>query len=440
MSVTYDQNATIHDMPVTRYRDILRSWDRNRNIRKLTQNLSLSIDKTESVLIIDDAEARGLFEYGRGYGPTEAGRALLGATPTKPIPAEKARVILKELIARCAEVNADKSLPLTVDKVWLYGSLVKGKEAVNDVDVVIESRWDMDAPEKELIERAVDAGGRSTVMAAWSRISGAREFLWRRSICGGRRHPRLSVNDSPHELIAMHQSCQLVFDASRGGPVSDVVLDHHPDSKKRSKTMSPQAVMPDLAEPAPMVPVRANRVHDTFHYTKPIGPHPLGTLTISSGEGDLGAIRGTPLEPLMARLGDVDGRSLAVIAVYPKPEWGLSRSDLPAPVGAVVVARSYGEHAGTIKVEIREAISFTEAGDGHSDPDEVGVFIAKMVEFDVEKVEMLTGIPTDDVVVTIEDRVDNAWSRSISSTVEVEVELAGIALDWNETKKAAALR
>ena len=293
MTVTFARDAMFAGVPLRRFRDLLASWCDGNPVEHAAALTRVGLDRSTASAALDAAMAAGLladradpcFEgagpdgrdrtprtallrhWDRRQGgprPTVAGIAVLNGKPSASLASVKADEVLATVLANAAALNAAHGMPWRVTRVWLYGSHLRRESYVNDVDVVVETErtpaWDMDARSdlgRRWISMASVSGGRAAVMedgrvSAWRAL----EYLRDRWTLGQRRHPALSPSDV-EGLKQVGCPCRLVFDAARGGPVDDPVLDRHPDSDGLREGLFERLRMPDLPAVPALRPVES---------------------------------------------------------------------------------------------------------------------------------------------------------------------------------------
>lgn len=415
MSVTYDKNAVVYGIPVTRYRDVIKEWDRLRHAGRVAALAKLDIGPEEVAFLIDDAETRGFFEVDeRGsYDFTLSGGALLSASPSGPIPRVQAMAILDGLLARAAEINRlRRRYLLQVDRIWLFGSLAKGAEMVNDVDVVVETSWtdhgksraEIDANDDRLIEEAIELGGWKAVYSRICPGLNARSYLIRRLLNGVRRHPRLARSESVRDLIAMGEPCRLVFDVSRGGRINGPLLERHPDSTGRDPAFPDRRIMPDLRSPPPLCPVSFDvieQLRPAHLYRRP--------LALTGHPSEAWTRNGTALSDWIGRAGPFDPRSRsALIFGLPEPR-RMPDPNLPG-AGLLVERRLDGS---TVELRMVDSAAAMRPPFDQAEAAQAADLLALAARCDLHKARRRGLAPEMRVV----DEIGTGWSAWITSEV-----------------------
>lgn len=127
---------------------------------------------------------------------------------------------------------------------------------------------------------------------------------------GPRRNPRVSPNyiDNLKDLAC---ECQLVFDRFRGGQVNDPVLPKHPEAGNRSARMHRKTGMPDLTPSPVSAPVRIDLATFLDEQFATLDEAKVGLHLV---ETDPEENSDPKFEEWVSSLGDVDGRSRAIVA------------------------------------------------------------------------------------------------------------------------------
>ncbi len=162
-------------------------------------------------------------------------------------PLSIARGVLDDLLARIEQMN-EHSTPLNiVQRVWLFGSVMREQETVGDIDLAIETVrnpvFSDDASRSTRLRELVDQ--------APEHLPYLQKLYWHeeQGIFGKRRHPLLAgAHIGSDELQQLGVPCRLIFDRSRGGRVDEEVIRPTPPTPLgRSKEMSVPRQLPDLA-------------------------------------------------------------------------------------------------------------------------------------------------------------------------------------------------
>jgi hypothetical protein len=240
-------------------------------------------------------------------GLSERGRGLVAATGRRRMRRADAEKVMERFLERAAAVNADPTLPMHVERVWLFGSMLYGsRDTVGDVDLVVVARQNpkFDRGDAPSFSHAVLRAFRDEFPASFGGMDvyTAPEALLSRRLHGAKKHPAISTSTSEATLCSLGAPCRLVFDAKRGR-VDEPLLPMHPASKGRDKDMPERLPAPDFALAAGMRPCHVGfldggrgplddmaYVYDKLGHRRGL-PHVWGKYVTSGEDGD-----GRPLD------------------------------------------------------------------------------------------------------------------------------------------------
>lgn len=258
MTYHYDPRTPILGTTLGTYREVLLAWEREEDLAVMPARLGVSPDAM--ALVVDDAEARGLFGVADGeYGATPAGKEFLKGVTTRRMTNAQARELLDGLLDKATALNADRRNPLMVERVWLFGSLAQGLPDCGDVDIVVERTPSHETTkphrdyDRRIVQLAYDMGGGLKVAASEFKRWAAEDHVLGRSLYGERRDPRI-VDHALWDLQALGCPCKVVFDRRCGGRVNGPLLDRHPESRVAAAGRPVRGVVPDMAAPSPPDP------------------------------------------------------------------------------------------------------------------------------------------------------------------------------------------
>lgn len=371
MSVTFPPDATFATLPMLHFRNLLAGWLKGRAVATVADTRKVGLDPSTAAAAMDEAFVQGLladpadpmflerdtprshllasWDRRRG-GPrvTVRGVALATSTPSAPLSREKALAVLGTLLDNASSLNTSPDMPFVVERIWSYGSLAKGADAVNDVDVVVETsrteHWDMDGRSesgRRWIDMASAMGGRAALTGLGSVAGRALDYLERRLVQGPRRHPRLSFNDL-ETLRSLACECRLVFDRARGGPVDDPLLERHPGSGGRADWIFERLVMPDLSPVTSLRPVDARFVDAGHLHRMGEDDRPIHSRGGRGWSGDVEVGRtshlGTGVATTGFVVGDPQGSAAWTVTRTMRVDLGDDAYDYALEVGSVTGA------------------------------------------------------------------------------------------------------
>jgi predicted nucleotidyltransferase len=248
MGVNLPKDGTLAGFRLTQVKQALKTYARTGREENFFDAKSFAPSRMEAAALYEELLERKLIDpeaVSHEHYLTEAGLAIAGGK-TRRSPLSTARRVLDDLLARIEQMN-EHSAPLNVvQRVWLFGSVMRGQETVGDIDLAIETAhnpaFSDDASRSARLRELVDQ--------APGHLLYFQKLSWReeRDIFGERRHPLLAgAHIGSDELRQMGVPCRLIFDRSRGGRVNDEVVPRHPDSPGRSNEMDAPRELPDLA-------------------------------------------------------------------------------------------------------------------------------------------------------------------------------------------------
>src|SRR5207302_2710791 len=97
---------------------------------------TLGLTMREPEQFLRELEQEGLISTETGYGEsTVKGSAFAMATAARPLHKTTAERLVKELVERAKIVNLDRRLAYRVEELILFGSVMRGADRPNDVDI-----------------------------------------------------------------------------------------------------------------------------------------------------------------------------------------------------------------------------------------------------------------------------------------------------------------
>ncbi len=278
MGVNLPKDTTLAGFTLTEVKHALRSYARTGEAQNFFEIESFAPSRLEAAALYEELVERKLIDpdgRSRENYLTEAGLAIAGGK-TRRSSLAAAQKVLDELIGRVERMN-ERDNPLNVvDRVWLFGSVMRGQETVGDIDLAIETAHNPafpdDASRRERLRELVDS--------APDHLPYFRKLGWHeeKGIFGERRHPLLAgAHLGSDELLRLGVPCRLIFDRFRGGRVDDEVLLRHPDSSGRSNEMPAPRELPDLT-PVPSIASSMNaRWMSAYRPDGRVSPHRLSS-------------------------------------------------------------------------------------------------------------------------------------------------------------------
>jgi predicted nucleotidyltransferase len=276
MGVNLPKGATLAGFRMPQVKQALKTYARTGQVENFLEVVSFAPSRMEAAVLYEELLEREFIDPNAGSHErflTEAGLAIAGGK-TRRSPLSTARRVLDDTLRRIEDMN-DNSAPLNVvERVWLFGSVMRGEETVGDIDLAIETAHNPAFSS----DSARSARLRELVDLAPDHLLYFRKLGWHeeRGIFGERRHPLLAgAHTGSDELKEMGVPCQLIFDRSRGGRVEDAIIPRHPGSTGRSNEMLPPRQLPDLT-PIPSLPAPMNaRWMASYRADGRVSPHRL---------------------------------------------------------------------------------------------------------------------------------------------------------------------
>lgn len=254
MGVTLPKGTRFAGFGVSAIKCGLHSIQKTGSAFAFSELKGVGADLRERAILFEELMDRRLIEEHRGsYSITDRGIAVANSSGTARVPIEKAKAHLDELKERIVEFNNDPDGIFSIDRLWLFGSAMRGEATVGDIDITLEtSRRPPYDTDYELFRQRMNHDLKLAGVPAGKRHSLSfcgESWLIRRGIFGMRRHPIFS--EVPFfNLVSLGAPCQLIFDRLRGGVVEDAILERHPKSPGRSKDAPKPLELPDLSAPS----------------------------------------------------------------------------------------------------------------------------------------------------------------------------------------------
>lgn len=336
MGVSLDSKDLIAGYPPTTFKNALLGYARTRSPGNLIDLKSVFPLRRAGAIVFEECLDRGLIDP-ETLQLTPAGETLVRAKAQKRTPIEKADAVLRQFLDNADAMNADEDAISQVDKVWLFGSMMRREATVGDIDLAVSSsrkpRFSDHRAREQHARRRVAAfvDAPSSWQFPWERD----DWLERRALYGSRRHPLLAgVQRGTSDLASLGVPCRLIYDRSRGGRVADPILDKHPKSTGRDPSLDPPATIPDLT-PAAIRPMDGRWVagYSTWGVVSPydifrgwtddahrlFANYPEDLRVLADGFD----LRSFPWQPKRLRQPGLDGRA-ALLVMDATEWWGVS--------------------------------------------------------------------------------------------------------------------
>jgi hypothetical protein len=231
MSITFPRKFAIGGVPVTNIKEGLKSLSRTSDPGSFVGLRSVFPTLIHGSHALEVASLLGLLDDERSE-LTPTGRAVAHSRSVVKTELAKARAILNRLLERFEAINADPDRLISINRVYLYGSVMRGDPLVGDIDLEIEaSRGPAYANDLQAYLRACLAFVRqfspNYVPPAYMAESGkAMDHL----IFGPRRAPILKgAMINGRNLSTIPAPCQLIYTIQNGIDLNAPFLKTHPD-------------------------------------------------------------------------------------------------------------------------------------------------------------------------------------------------------------------
>jgi len=249
MGVNLPAEETIAGFKLAQIKKSLQALDRTGNPTNFLHIKGLQ-DRVRAAVLLEGLQDRGLVQEDALFGGlrlSEGGKAFItGKTSRSSLPV--AQAVLERFLDQVELGNTTMDPLDLVDKVWLFGSVMREEETVGDIDLAIETvRNPVFEDEAKFRQRLTEV---TNMAPASLNYFNATDWHGLRAVFGERRHPLLAgAHIGARDLILLGVPCRLVWDRSRGGRVNDPILPRHPDSPGRSNTVPAPRKLPNLRPP-----------------------------------------------------------------------------------------------------------------------------------------------------------------------------------------------
>jgi predicted nucleotidyltransferase len=236
MGLNIDPSTLVAGYRASTIKKALVHFNNHRNVATLVDLKSLFPTRRDGVLVYELCKLKGFIDQ-QTSSVTEQGMGFARSRLTQRVSLEKAISVLRELIAKIEQFNADDDQTEQIDDVWLFGSVMRGEPNVGDIDLAISTSWRHDPGEAGRNRR----DGAARALAKHKLVPPEGLHLWElprwtteRIIFGPRRNRLLTgVQMTPDDLIGIAAPCQLIYNRQDGGRVKMPITPNHPNAKPR---------------------------------------------------------------------------------------------------------------------------------------------------------------------------------------------------------------
>lgn len=138
MSITFPRKFAIGGVPVTNIKEGLKSLSRTSDPGSFVGLRSVFATLIHGSHALEIAGLLGLLDDERS-DLTPIGRAVAHSRSVVKTELAKARAVLDQLLERFEAINADPDRLISINRVYLYGSVMRGDPLVGDIDLEIEA-------------------------------------------------------------------------------------------------------------------------------------------------------------------------------------------------------------------------------------------------------------------------------------------------------------
>jgi|GEM_PF-3329741 len=231
MALTFARGHTIHGVPATNMKTALRSYSKGKHAARFLLQKSIFPSVVHAAHAYEIATATNLIDTD-ARELTEVGRAVAQSRSITKQPIRKARETLTKFLDHIATVNADPDRDITIERIYLYGSVMRNDPTVGDIDLQIEvergPKWAKNfdgfyAAMTDLVAEYSPSYNDHGMMGA---IDKGFEY-----IVFGQRKPQIlagaQINAGQLELIPA--PCQLIYTSVEGVDLDAPIKPNHPD-------------------------------------------------------------------------------------------------------------------------------------------------------------------------------------------------------------------
>ncbi|GGD81812.1 nucleotidyltransferase domain-containing protein [Croceicoccus mobilis] len=250
MALTFPRGHRILGVPATTMKTALRAFSKGNHPGRFLQQKSIFPSIVHGGHAYEIAIATDLIDPDE-YALTDVGLAVARSRSVTKQPVKRARDTLAKLIEHIKTINADPDRDITVERVYLYGSVMRNEPTVGDVDLQIEvergPKWAKDfdgfyAAMTDLVAQYSPSYNDHGMMGA---IDKGFEYI----IFGHRKAQILAgaqINAGQLELIPA--PCQLIYTATGGVNWTAPIAPNHPDFNPAEEGSDQAARLDQLPE------------------------------------------------------------------------------------------------------------------------------------------------------------------------------------------------
>lgn len=138
MGISFDRDARIAGYRPAIFKDALRGFMRTQSPGNLIDLRSVFPLRRDGAIVFEECLDRGLIDP-ETLEITENGETIARAKAQRRTPVAKARALLSDFLRCVDDLNRDPQGVHYVNRVWLFGSLMRDEETVGDIDLAMET-------------------------------------------------------------------------------------------------------------------------------------------------------------------------------------------------------------------------------------------------------------------------------------------------------------
>jgi hypothetical protein len=139
MGVSFGRDILIAGYKPAVFKNALRGFMRTRSPGNLIDLKSVFPLRRDGAIVFEECLDRGLIELQDGFAVSEKGETVARGRVVRRTPLAQAQMILDDFLRHVEMVNHDPDAVRYVERVWVFGSLMRGEEAVGDIDLALET-------------------------------------------------------------------------------------------------------------------------------------------------------------------------------------------------------------------------------------------------------------------------------------------------------------
>ncbi|ASR53673.1 hypothetical protein [Blastomonas fulva] len=231
MSITFPRKFAIGGVPVTNIKEGLKSLSRTNDPGSFVGLRSVFPTLIHGSHALEIAGLLGLLDDERS-DLTPTGRAVAHSRSVVKTELTKARGILDQLLERFVAINADPDRLISINRVYLYGSVMRGDPLVGDIDLDIEASRgpayanDLQGYLRDCLAFVRRFAPNYVPPVYMAESDKAMDYL----AFGQRRAPILTgAMINVRNLSTIPAPCQLIYTIQNGIDLNAPILTTHPD-------------------------------------------------------------------------------------------------------------------------------------------------------------------------------------------------------------------